>query len=407
LRNCSSFTRFLLKDALGALLILFCALPASAQGGYVLGTALNLTGGGSSQPPNSSSAPTTNSLSTTFYGIHPSISISSARPNSSVGANYAFGFDRTGGIGGRRTGSHTASVNLGTTPGPRWTVGLSDSFSMSSDLNTFNALSGVVTPQPGAPLFSPVGTGQSRKSNRANFSLGWTFDPTSTLSFVATHTLTKYGSSATLTTPLATQQHYSGSVNFKQQLGLNDSWNISYTAGYFDPGNSPNSISQSAQAGYSMMVFRDWTLQFGAGLSQVNSQGTAGGNLSYDAAASIGRSIQSNTFSLSYSQDSTEPIGVGSTFTTQRASLSWNRSVGKITPSASVSAYESKGTLGNTLDVKGISANANIGFPLSQTLSISAGATYQATKGVGAFDFIQKRAFLALRYSQPKLKTFH
>jgi hypothetical protein len=195
-------------------------------------------------------------------------------------------------------------------------------------------------------------------------------------------------------------------------------------------------------ADYSMEIGRGTTLQFGAGLTQVNSAGR--GKLAYDASASLGKIIQSNTFSLSYFQSSTELVGLGSTSTTQRATVDWNRAFGKLTAAASASGYESKGILNNLLSTKGITATSNVGIPvtgkltvsasgtfdsirgsgtpsftqkrifatgnigfaMTQTLSLSGGVTFQDTRQNATFNFTQRRAFITLRYTEPNLKRF-
>jgi hypothetical protein len=231
-------------------------------------------------------------------------------------------------------------------------------------------------------------------------------------------------------------------LNFLQDIGVGESWGISYKATYSEYGNARTSIAQSGKADYSKQIGPNTTVQVGAGLTQVNSGGA--GKLNYDATASIAKTIQSNVFSLSYAQTSTEQLGLGSTSTVRRGTVDWNRAFGMLTTAASVSAYKSEGTLGNSLDLKGLEAvssigipittkltlsvngryentrdsgtpslkqtrsyaTGNIGYAVTTTVSISGGVSYQDTRQSGLFNFTQKRAFIALRYSEPNLTRF-
>jgi len=298
-------------------------------------------------------------------------------------------------------------LNFSTALGPRWSAGLEDSLTVTGDLGTFSALSGVSSVQGINSLFSPVATGRSLRTNRVDGDLTWALDQNSSVSFRVAHNLRKYGSGALSSGFLSDQQQYQGSVTFQQRLGVGDSWSLGYTSTYFDRKNSTDTLSQSAQAGYALHVGRDMTMHISAGLSQVNNQGSSGGYLGYDATALLEKTLVSNRFSVGYTQDSKESIGIGSNFTTRRATLDWDRAFGKITASASASVYDSKGTLNNGLRVRGVRASGNVGYPITRTLSISGGATYQSTRKTGIFDFTQERVFFSLRYSEPNLKRFH
>ena len=75
-----------------------------------------------------------------------------------------------------------------------------------------------------------------------------------------------------------------------------------------------------------------------------------------------------------------------------------------MTASSAISAYKSQGTLNNKLNVKGVTADANLGIQLTTRLSASGGANFRTT-GTGAFGFTQKRAFYSTSLSYALTNT--
>jgi len=366
------------------------------------------------------------------------------RQNSSLDADYRFGFNHTIGNLRQPPATHTASLAFNTKLNARWSMGLSDSFSITDALGTVNSLNGLAPPSAGSSIyaFSPVAPRASILTNGAKADMTWALDPNSDISFTASHNIRKYDSGIATTVFFPNQSQASGGLKFLQKIGVGESWGITYTATHSEYGNSRTAMAQSAEADYSKQIGANTTVQVGAGLTQVNSGGA--GNLNYDALASVVKTIQANVFSLSYTQSSTEQLGLGSTSTVRRGTVDWHRPFGMLTAAASASAYKSEGTLSSTLDLRGLEAVTNIGIPITQKLNISATGTYDNTRGNGAanlsqthliatgnigyamtttvsitggvsfqdtkqtgtFNFTQKRAFISLRYNQPNLTRF-
>jgi hypothetical protein len=384
----------LFRDVLCVLLLLELSLPAFAQGPTTLGTSVNLTGGASNRVQNPSiSAPQGSSLSTQFYALYPSLTLNSTRPTSSLSANYAFGYNETVGSSALPRMSHQASLNFNSQLSSRWAAKMSDSFRMTDGLGSFNALSGA--PQQASStgfLFQSVGTRRQPRTNDAAASLDWALDQNSGLSFGVKHSFRAYGGGTT-SSLISDQQQLAGSVAYQQKLGLTESWGLSWNATYFDYGPQ-ESITQSGQADYSVGLGRYYLAQIGAGVSRTNLRGTPGGKFTYDAIMGITRTSPSQTFSLAFTQNSTDRIGLGSTAITRRGTLDWRRPLGKATASASISAYKSEGTLSNTLNVRGVTGDVSLGFQLSTRLSVTASGNFRNTR-TGSFGFSQRRAFFS------------
>ena len=298
MRNKSRAYCSLLRGVFGVLALLAFASPAySRQGGSIIGTSVNLTGGGSNRVQNPSSAvPAGNSTATGFYAAYPSISINSVRPSSSLIANYAFGYNRTVGNSALPSASHTASLGFSSQFSPRWTARLSDSFRMTDGLGTFNALSGVPQQSSSSAFsFQSVGGRRLPRTNDLTTNFDLAVDSNSSLSFSAKHSFRTYGGGSATNALVSDQQQLVGGVAFQQKLGATEAWSLSWSSTYFDYGNSQRSISQSGQADYSVGVGRDFGVQIGAGLTRVNNQGSSGGKLSYDALFGIVRTTTAQT----------------------------------------------------------------------------------------------------------------
>lgn len=401
------------RGTVSVLILLAFVFPAQgAQSETILGTSVNVATGGTSrgisQNQNSSLQLPGNTLSETFYGIYPGISLTTMWRSSSFKANYLYGLTRRARTAISQTGqgSHTADFQLSSTLSSRWDVALSDSFTVTDDLSTFNALNGVSSVQGVNSLFSPVATLQSLHTNRINADFTWALDQDSGVTFSAAHSIRRYATVSLLTGPLSNQQEFSGGMTFHQNLGAGKAWGLSYYGSYYDHKNSIDAISHSAQASYSMQIARDTTMYVSAGVSQVNNQGAAGGYLGYDAIAQVEKTLQAGKFALSYTQDSRESIELGSSSSSRHATLDWNRTFGKFSTSAALGGFDSKGTLNNFQRLRGVKAMGDVAYPVSRTLSVAGGITYQSNRRSAVFDFNQSRVFISLRYSEPNLKRF-
>ena len=86
--------------------------------------------------------------------------------------------------------------------------------------------------------------------------------------------------------------------------------------------------------------------------------------------------------------------------------LSWNRTGRNINVFVDMSTFESTGTLGNTLNTRGVQGAATIGIPLTRTVSVQGGGQYQKYDRTSLYAFDQRRVFVSLRYSNPTLLSF-
>src|SRR5262249_6282840 len=152
---------------------------------------------------------------------------------------------------------------------------------------------------------------------------------------------------------------------------------LGYNAAYFTFSQLQNGFSQSALAGYSTNVFRDFTLSMTAGVSE-SSAGTAGSTAGLTSSASFGRTINNNSFLLHFTQTSGGSTGLGSFSNARQAGLSLNHTGRHMTEFMDVSAFDSHGILGNTLSQRGVSGTASLGLVLSKQWSAQLGGFYQA-----------------------------
>ena len=396
-------------------LILTFAASAHAQRRYSLGTAVNLTGGlannlyGFAAPVQSPNQPLSR-----FYGAFPSVSLVSTGAHSVLDTSYSFGFNRT------RTGqnldqqSHAASVNLSNTLSSAWKLDLSDTFMSSSNASTFNALRNVATAPTTTFVFSPVTTQFMSRSNTANAAATYQYTDHSSLAFTMAHNFLDYGSGNGFASgALLKQQRFSGDIAYNYRTARQESWTLGYSAAYFNFLQSENAYSQTAHAGYSNNVFRDFKLSFSAGISDIQSlstqspgtqsPGTGGGHIGYNSSASLGKQITNSYFLLNYTQTSGEMTGLGTLSDTRRAGVSFNHASRRASEFVDISAFDIKGVLGNPYSLRGASATGSFGLVLAKDWSVQIGGIYQKYDTASSFGFAQKNVFISLRYNNPTL----
>jgi hypothetical protein len=393
---------------LALFLSFFVTTAVSAQREYVVGTTVNLSAG-SSNAPQGSTPQTDGSPYAPFYGLSPSLTLTSAGTRSSLRANYAFGLDRTDSSTPIQNQSHSASLSYSASLGPLWTVGVTNSFTRTADLRTFNALRGVTPDEDPTLVFSPVGSRTSSRDNSFSWNAMRVLDSDAAISFQASHSIRLYGAdgSPVVTGLLSNQQQFSGGLMYAQRVASEDEFTFGYSGSYLDFTDFHDAIAHAAKIGYAMQFPREVTLQLGAGVSRVISIGLPNRYTGYDATASLQKTVESTTFSFRYNQNSAQPSGLGSTSRTRGVSLGLNRAFGKVaTTFVDISGFESKGTLDNRQDSRGVSVMANVGFPITSKLSVQGGAHFQRQRGSTEFDFVQKRLFFSLSFTEPRLWRF-
>jgi hypothetical protein len=323
-----------------------------------------------------------------------------------ITASYAFGYRRT--ITGPRfsANSHVASATYSADLGRAWKLNLSDSFQMTSDLTTFNATRGDIPPIGGLSfLFSPVSTGLSTRTNTASIGAEYRWSADSTLSFNASDSLLNYGDNTGFAGILSSQQWFSTSVTYSRRLTTRSSWNVGYTGAVLTFQDFDTTATHAASVGYSQQIGRGLTLQVSGGPAYVQTAQTANSYTGYNAKASLQQVIKTKTtMSLYYNEVTGNSSGVGSVSDTRSAGFGWTRLLGRaMTFYANLSGFDSKGRVANVYNVRGFSAAASFGTPLTRELSLNASAQYQQYDQTSIFGFNQKRIFISLRYNAPEL----
>jgi hypothetical protein len=384
-------------------------LPLHAQQRkYVVGTTVDLVSGGTNNPTTTGiSLGQTNQPVTSFYSLYPSINATSTGEHSLLNFSYTFGFNRTNSQPAVNSESHGLSVKFSSPLNAQWKISTSESFQLTSDTATFNALRGV-TSTPEAPnfLFNPVATNSSSRSNNASIAASYAIDDKSTLSLTASNTRLNYGQTALAIGGLSNQQNVSGSVGYSRKTGTHESWSLTYADTYFTFVSFQNTLSQTATVGYSNQIGRDLMFQQTVGISQVKSLGSAGDYVGYNMSASLQKNINNKSFSVSYTQTSGQPSGLGAVSDNRRLGFNLGRTSKRVNVFADASAFDSKGSLANTMNLRGIAATGSIGAPLTKTLSIQGGAQFQKYSQAAPFAFTQKRIFVSLKYNDPNFWRF-
>lgn len=403
----NSRVRLSLGPALVLGLLIVPVLHAQ-EGHLILGAGINLSGGfdnnpnlrGVGQIPSSGS-------SSSFYGVSPTLTLTSTGEKPSLTASYALGSQYTNTGSNTTRPSHTATLSFNRSLTPRWTIGVSESFELTSDATSFRALRGAPAVPSAAEdlgfLFDPAAARVMARSNRTNISVGYTFDEHSTISIGASHSLRTYGDAGAFRGVLSNQQTVSEQITYNRRTSRNESWTFGYSGNFSFFDQFDNTQTHSGSVGYSNLLASNLTMQISVGSSYVKSQQSGDGYIGYNASAALQKSVRQNSFSLSYSQQSGQSSGLGSVSDSRSATITAARTTRTLTMSGSSSVFDTAGTLDNTQRMRGISATGAVGVPINRKLTFQAGVSYQRYLQTAIFGFDQKRLFLALSYSEPRL----
>jgi hypothetical protein len=375
---------------------------------YILGTSINLTGGGTNRLSSEASTGQGSAQQPLFlyYGAFPELSLTSKGSRSTFNGTYSYGVDWSKASQKFGVQSHNGGLNFSTPLSEDLTISFTDSFLSTNSSAKFNASRGVAT-DPNAPfVFFPEAFQISTRANSAAFSVAYKATDRSSVTFTLSDLTRNYsGVSGTATTALSNQNRYSGEFSYGYQSGKDENWKIGYTAAYLSFRNFGNAYLQSPRVSYSNQIVPGVTLNLSAGLSQVTSQGPTGSSyLGYDSGASLRKSFGNNSsVSLNFSQMSADTSGLGSVSSTWRTGLSFNRATRDATMMVDASYFDTKGTLDNVYSAKGVTLMASAGHPLSSQWSVQVTGQYQRYSDTSLFGFQDRRFFVGLRYSNPSI----
>jgi len=382
------------------LLLLYCPL-LSAQRVSSLGSTIDVVGGldknprvlgGSNQHANS-------------YSIYPALSFNSQGAQSQFSATYAFGWNRLAAQPPVDSNSHIASANLQRPLSSRSNMSLSSSFSSTSDVQTMFALRGIIPNEDESgliALFQPVAVRQSAITFGTNVGFDHRLSDRSSLSFGGEYSRRDYKTSTI--TSFSDQNGLSGNVSYSRRITERSSWNLGYNASYYSFRNFDAVFSNSVQFGISSQLAKETSFESSFGVSHVQNSGDSSYSASYEGSAGLSQTVKRNLFQLSFGQDYGHPSGLDAVSRNRRASLAVSRELGqRVNVFANANVFESKGILDSKVGSRGGGAAANVGFLLTQRLSLQFGAQLQRYTQPAPFTFTQKRLFASLRYTHPNL----
>jgi hypothetical protein len=381
---------------------------------YVLGTSLNLTGGGTNrlsgagiggQPDVTGVGPTTNQPLFLFYGAFPTINLTSKGRRSLFDASYSYGTNWSKATQKFGSQTHSGSLRYSVPLSKELQISFSDSVLSTSSSASFNASRGVLTDATQPFVFFPEAFQITARSNAAIFAAIYQASDRSSLTVNLSNLLLNYeGVNGTAVTALSNQNRYSGDIGYSYQSGKDETWTAGFTAAYMNFKTFGNAYVQSPHIGYSNQIAPGLTMNFTVGLSQVKSQATGASYTGYDSSAGLRKSIGSNdALSANFTQTSADTSGLGSVSNTWRTGVSYSHPQGSATMMVDTSFFETKGTLDNTFGARGIDVMANAGVPLSSRWAFQITGQYQRYYNASVFGFTDRRFFLSLHYNNPTL----
>ena len=404
----SSLCRRLVARALALRLcaLIFASVCAvdGAPRKYVIGSRIDFLTGGSNMPFGTGLISTNEFLP--FYGAHPSIDMTSTGEHSVLKSSYAFGYDRIDSDTPWISRSHAASLMLSVQPGAKWKVSLSESFSMTSDLATFNGIRGVSLFDQGFIFpFYPVTSQHAVKTNGFGFGTDYSFNDKAAVSVNVSHDLRYYGDAA-IEGQLSDQQRAFAEVRYTRRVDQRNSWTVGYSSTYFSFRDFENAVSQATTVGFSRSFTPSLSLTMSAGPSRVENLKSKDSNVSYNANVTLQERLRKAAISIYFVQYGGDASGLGSISDTRRAGFNVRFDSKRATLFMDVSAFDTKGTLDNLYNTRGAAVSASVGLPLNRTFSLNAGGQYQRYDHTADFGFEQKRLFVSLRMETPSLWRF-
>jgi hypothetical protein len=188
---------------------------------------------------------------------------------------------------------------------------------------------------------------------------------------------------------------------------MSDTLDFGVSSSYSRYAEFEDSRTNSVRTTYTTLVNRTWRILLGGGASHVKSVGAFGDYFGINASASLGKDLEAGTIFVRYDRDTGQQGGLGSTSNTQRFAASWSQSLSRVsTLFLDGSIFDTKGILDNYLKSRGYSVSANVGYNLSTKLSLHFGGQIQEYTEPAELAFDQKRLFLSLRYTEPRLFGF-
>lgn len=340
-----------------------------------------------------------------FYSLSPSVTLTSQSPRAQFDLGYAFGWTHT--APNLDAKSHVLTFGLSRQLSPRSNIDVGSGFTQTSDARTFYALRGIAEAPDESGLqlfFYPVAVQQIARDYRGNINFSHKLSDKSGLSFGGGFSLREYPNEQT--TELSDQQGGSASLSFSRRISSRTELTLGYSASYYTFHGYEDAFQNVLSAGFSSVIAKDTALNWSLGASHLQNPNAPGSDivLTYQGSAGISREIKGNYFNLTVSQDGGGASGAGAMSKNRRIGLGFSRNLGHfVNIFADVSAFDSQGVLDNTLDIRGGSATANVGFIITERISLQVAGQYQRQSGHNPFAFSQKRLFASLRYSHPNL----
>ena len=387
------------------LVLVFAASLPARQRETTVGVTADLVSGSSTPPARVVGEDGTNAF---FYGIYPSIAMTSIGARSNLDLSYSFGFDRSDTEPKFQTESHAAAAAFSRDMSARTRLTLAESYRRTTDVTTFDDFRGEpVEPEDFTFVFDPVASDRSAETNQLGFGTQHDLSARSTLEFQGTHTLRRYSDAGVR--GLSNQQRAGADVSYRGRLTPRSFWTLGYASSYvfFEELGFEDTTMQGARLGYTAEIAPNLSLRLTGGPSYVLGLEGNENYLGYHVGAILRKTLQNSDFRLYYRQDSGEPSGLGAISDIRRAGIVVTRGGLGFNWDVDVFLFDAQGQLGNPHSTRGVSASATIGHSLTDTLSLHAGGRIRRHTRTALHGYDRERVYLTLRFHDPDLWFFY
>jgi len=344
------------------------------------------------------------------YGVYPSIKLNSTGPRSTLRFSYSFGLNRVKSQTQIGFESHAFGGEVSTQLTRNLQLRLSESFTRSADLKTFNLFRGILFTPEGVFFDSEtIALRQNRSENTAAIGFEYTVNPQSSLSIAFGHSLRKFQRNLpSLIKQLSDQTGFNGDLRYIKTVGPRTRWELGYYVYQYDFQDFESGRTHNVRVDLSYQISPSVSLSLGTGPSYTESGNSQLNFFSFkNGSLSISKTLEDSLLSLSYSRRSGTSTGVGSLSDAQTLDLNFRRPIGRrTTVSSRLSFYDTQGLLDNPVDIRGLSVSLLFDFLLQDNWVLVLGGSYQLQEGTALYNLVRNRVFVSLRFPLPQLLRF-
>jgi len=337
-----------------------------------------------------------------FYGVYPSVSLTSTGRRSGFKLDYSFVADQYRMTPNMTNTSHAVTGSFNAQLGRTVRFRISDTFNTAPDYSTINVLKGfTITPEGFQYVFEPELYKRSNISNTGNVGVDVDLTSRSSLNFAASGSVRFYDEEVD-SSYFSDQTRIEGSVAFTRKQTRRVAWNMKYSVRQNDYDEYASTRTHTGTLGLSAELAPTVNLTLSAGPAYVEEDDYVG----YDIAANIAKRFEKNLLTASYSHRTSDSTGLGSASESHQGMLGFSQMLGRYwSISFQASAFNQTQRDTDMYDYYGVRGSMSISRNLGEHWVLSGGGSYMTYLGRtgGQNDSTYKRVYGSIGFRLPEL----